>query len=108
MPDKLLDEIVGDMVDADAKTRIKILESMSELHLVSFVTWLGTNIMVDHVDHADDCPYKNPKELVDKYVECFAKDLEASVEATCLANGVQYVPDPNKEVRDEILAQGDS
>ena len=87
-----------EMLDSD--DRVKLLEDIGRLHGVSLTLFT----LLEATDHADHkCELSFPKAIIDGYMEAFHKDVYSSVEMTCIANGIDYAPDPNKEVRDEIL-----
>jgi len=107
MSKDLADSLISDMVSKkDDMARRKMLEAVSEMHLITFVAWLGLELN-DHDGHPEECPFQNVEKVVDSYIEAIGKDIRTSMMATCAANGVEYVPDPNKEVRDAILAESD-
>lgn len=107
MLSSVTEAIATKMVELDDEDRMKMLEGVDQMHVVAFVTWLGLELG-DHDDCPEQCPFQNPKEVVEGYVEQFSKSLHKSIEMTCEANDIPYAPDPNKEVRDEILSQGNS
>ena len=108
MLDKAFEQVVAGMEQMDSEDRITLLESIGRLHGMS-LTLFTLLEAVDHKDHeAHECGLKYPKDIVEGYFSAFRKDVDASIEMTCVANGFEYAPDPNKEVRDEILAESDS
>ena len=90
----------------DSATRIALLQIVSELHLASLVTFLAVE-SAEHQKHSD-CDLKYPSKGADAYLKEFRKDLESSLQTTCILNGLEYCPDPNKELRDEILNEIDT
>ena len=96
--------LVEKMANMDDDGRLEMLEAVDGMHVAAFVTWLGMEIF-EHDKHEEDCPFKDPEEVVRRYIKHFGAQLYKSVEATCEVNGVPYRKDLNKEVRHEILAE---
>ena len=105
--DKALKAMVEGMEMLDSELRIKLLEEIGRLHGIS-LTLFALLESQEHTGHADDCPVKYPKFVVDGYMEAFSKDVYSSIQLTCEVNGIEYTADPNKKVRDEILNSCDS
>lgn len=102
--DTAFTDLVGSMNELDSKERIELLEAVGRLHGMS-LTLFALLETVDHKDH--DCKLKYPKTIVEGYLDAFGKDVASSMEMTSIANGLEYAPDPNKKVRDEILKEAD-
>jgi hypothetical protein len=105
--DELNEALIDAMVQGSEKARLKLLQTVDNAHVMLFVTWAMTE-RVDHEGHGEDCSFHNMKDLTEGYLEQFTMSITKSIQATCEANGISYMPDPNKEVRDEILAEGNS
>ena len=104
--DGALEAMIEGMEILPSDKRLLLLEEIGRLHGMG-LTLLALLTSQDHKDH-EDCNLKYPKEVIDGYLDAWNKDVYHSIQLTCEANGIDYVPDPNKELRDEILAEVDS
>ena len=98
MLEKAFDSVVEGMAQLDTNRRVRLLEEIGRLH--------GMTITLFAILEGEGEGSKYPKEIVDGYMSAFNKDLQRSIAMTCAANGLELAPDPNKEVRDEILGEG--
>lgn len=103
----MAEAIIDLMMSKGDKERLQTLEAIDQMHVIAFVAWFGAELS-GHEECGEYCPYGNPEDVVDSYIKQFASSLHMSMEATCIANGVKYRKDPNKEVRDEILRENDT
>jgi len=102
--DSAVEAMVEGMELMPPELRIKLLEEIGRLHGMS-LTLFALLESQEHKEH--ECRLSFPKQLVDDYLEAWHKDVYSSMEMSCAANGLAYAPDPNKELRDEILAESD-
>jgi hypothetical protein len=107
LSEMLMDAITVRMVKMNDEERMTMLQAVDNTHVAAFVTWI-TLEQVDHENCGENCAFKNMEHVTESYINQFASALRKSVSATCEANGMEYAPDPNKEVRDEILAESNS
>ena len=97
-----MESVVEGMEQLDSNGRVRLMEEIGKLHGMTLTLFTLLHSQA-HKDH--DCELRFPKDIVDGYLEAWHKDVYTSIEITCAANGIDFEPDPNKEVRDEILRE---
>ena len=104
--DQMMELFASRMAEAPAEKRLDLLHGIDNLHVMLFVSWIVMEAH-DHKDHGKECEFaEGMKGIAETYLETFTASVMGSIEATCAVNGMVFAPDPNKELRDEILREG--
>ena len=87
----------------EAITRALMIDLDNQVHYIKAVTSLYIKCVTVVCSLQKPEPDMSVKEFTEGFTEAVRKDIISSVAMTCKVNGWEFHPDPNKDLRDEIL-----